>query len=57
MMLNIFEFCYRFYYENYQPTTGFTLEQLNEIKKATLAQVICRNTNIGKIQRDVFVYG
>ncbi|XP_048775241.2 uncharacterized protein LOC125679824 [Ostrea edulis] len=47
----------RFYYENHQPRTGFTLAQLDEIKKTTLAQVICRNTNIGKIQKDVFRYG
>ncbi|XP_056003153.1 chorion peroxidase-like isoform X2 [Ostrea edulis] len=47
----------RMYYENEQPITGFSLAQLDEIKKTTLAQVICRNTNIGKVQSDVFMHG
>ncbi|XP_048775240.2 chorion peroxidase-like [Ostrea edulis] len=47
----------RFYYENDDSITGFTLAQLDDIKKNTMAQVICRNTNIGKIQTDVFRHG
>ncbi|XP_061169378.1 chorion peroxidase-like [Saccostrea echinata] len=44
----------RFYYENNEENTKFTIEQLNEIKNVTLAQVLCRNSNIGKVQVDVF---
>ena len=47
----------RFYYENNEPNTAFSLAQLDEIKKTTLAKVICRNTNIGKIQENVFIHG
>lgn len=47
----------RFYYENDDSNARFTIGQLNEIKKATLARIICRNSNIGEIQQDVFSHG
>lgn len=47
----------RFYYENNEPFAGFRLPQIDQIKKTTLAQVICRNMNIGKIQKNVFIHG
>lgn len=33
----------RFWYETYDPTIGFTIEQLTEIRKTSLAGVICAN--------------
>ena len=42
----------RFWYE--KPGV-FTRQQLREIQKATLARVICDNTDINNIQRDVFL--
>ncbi|XP_062609286.1 chorion peroxidase-like [Saccostrea cucullata] len=47
----------RFFYENNEEYTKFTMEQLNQIKNVTLAQVICRNSNIGKVQKEVFQHG
>uniref|UniRef100_K1QGI2 Peroxidasin-like protein n=1 Tax=Magallana gigas TaxID=29159 RepID=K1QGI2_MAGGI len=47
----------RFYYENNEPYAGFRLSQIDQIKNTTLAQVICRNMNIGKIQKNVFIHG
>lgn len=47
----------RFYYENSHPEVRLTITQLREIKKTTLAGVVCRNTNIGEIQKDVFSHG
>ncbi|CAK9299409.1 unnamed protein product, partial [Gordionus sp. m RMFG-2023] len=35
--------CDRFWYENNLSNTGFTLDQLNEIRKISLAKVICNN--------------
>jgi len=44
----------RFWYERKE--TGFTLEQLNEIKQTSLARVLCENTeDIGTIQQLVFI--
>lgn len=44
----------RFYYENDVENVKFTPEQLNEIRKTLMANVICRNTEISKIHRNVF---
>lgn len=44
----------RFYYENDVENAKFTPEQLNEIRKTLMANVICRNTDISKIHRNVF---
>uniref|UniRef100_K1QK19 Chorion peroxidase n=1 Tax=Magallana gigas TaxID=29159 RepID=K1QK19_MAGGI len=44
----------RFYYENDVGNVKFTPEQLNEIRKTLMANVICRNTDISKIHRNVF---
>ena len=43
-----------FWYERLSPT-GFTMEQLNEIRKVSLAKVICDNADdVGSIQPNVF---
>ena len=42
----------RFWYEN---RDVFTRDQLQEIKKVTLGRVICDNTDIKRVQRDVFL--
>lgn len=42
----------RFWYENQDPLTGFKINQLNEIKKVTLARLICDNSDIDFIQRN-----
>ncbi|XP_052258555.1 chorion peroxidase-like [Dreissena polymorpha] len=39
----------RFYYEN-SGVVGFTIQQLQNIRTQTLAKVICRNTDITRIQ-------
>ncbi|XP_022256996.1 peroxidase-like protein 3 [Limulus polyphemus] len=44
----------RFWYEHLNFPGAFTQAQLNEIKKTTLAALICRNTDEQYIQRDVF---
>jgi len=44
----------RFWYER-DSLKGFTMEQLNEIRKATLAKVICDNSDgVASIQSNVF---
>jgi len=46
----------RFYYEHgHSTTTRFTANQLNEIRKVTMAQILCDNAQITKIQRNAFM--
>jgi peroxidase len=45
----------RFYYENGPSQTAFTLEQLREIKKSTLAKMICDNVEINQITPNAFM--
>ena len=46
----------RYWYENDIPPSSFTREQLNEIRKVTLAHVICENINsIDFVQPNVFL--
>ena len=35
----------RFWYETYDPLVGFTRDQLKELRKTTLAGVICKNSD------------
>ncbi|XP_030764451.1 uncharacterized protein LOC115888752 [Sitophilus oryzae] len=47
--------CDRFWYENEDPTVRFTEQQLAEIRKITLAKVLCENTDThSDMQRSVF---
>ncbi|XP_051159768.1 peroxidase-like [Leptopilina boulardi] len=41
----------RFFYENGKSGFPFTLEQLNEIRKATVSRLLCDNSDIQSIQR------
>ena len=44
----------RFWYERYNCRTGFTYRQLRELRKVSLARVVCDNSDdIKKIQRRV----
>ena len=46
----------RFWYERDDPCTGFIMEQLTEIRKVTLARVICDNSDgVFTIQPKVFL--
>ncbi|KAG7189448.1 hypothetical protein KM043_017148 [Ampulex compressa] len=45
----------RFWYENDIPPSGFNPQQLTEIKKVSLAGILCGNTGITKIQPKVFI--
>lgn len=46
----------RYWYENDLPPSSFSQEQLNEIRKVTLARVICDNSDaIREIQPQVFL--
>lgn len=40
----------RFWYENDLPPSSLTVDQLSEIRKVSLAGILCRNTGIAKIQ-------
>nr|ANN45957.1 byssal peroxidase-like protein 4 [Mytilus coruscus] len=44
----------RFFYENPFKDTGFTVKQLNDIKKQTFAGIFCRSLKLAVIQRKVF---
>lgn len=47
--------CDRFWYENNDPIVGFTERQLTEIRKTTLAKIICANLDrTTKIQKAAF---
>ncbi|KAK4882080.1 hypothetical protein RN001_005399 [Aquatica leii] len=48
----------RYFYENGSPNTGagFTLDQLNEIRKVTMARLLCDNGhNLAKLQPFIFL--
>lgn len=45
----------RFWYENDIPPSGLTTAQLAEIRKVSLAGIICANTDIRRIQPRVFI--
>ncbi|KAJ8315997.1 hypothetical protein KUTeg_006011 [Tegillarca granosa] len=44
----------RFFYESNNANVKFTPQQLAEIRKTTMARVICDNTNIDQLPTDVF---
>ena len=45
----------RFWYENDMPPSSFNQEQLNEIRKVSLAGMLCANTGMLKIQPNSFL--
>uniref|UniRef100_A0A1I7XDD2 Peroxidase n=1 Tax=Heterorhabditis bacteriophora TaxID=37862 RepID=A0A1I7XDD2_HETBA len=45
----------RFWYENYFAQSGLSESQLTEIRKTTLAEMICANSDVRKIQSNVFI--
>lgn len=45
----------RFWYENGQLDTSFQIKQLDQIKRITMAKIICDNTNIGLMQKFAFI--
>ena len=45
----------RFYYENgHDPLTGFTIDQLNEIRKFTIERLLCNTASIDSIRENAF---
>ncbi|CAB3405165.1 unnamed protein product [Caenorhabditis bovis] len=46
--------CDRFYYENGNEYTRFTKDQLQEIRKVSLSSLICANSKLEAVSRDVF---
>ncbi|MFH4976071.1 hypothetical protein AB6A40_002780 [Gnathostoma spinigerum] len=45
----------RYWYENFFVPSAFTIDQLNEIRKTTLARILCDNAGtIGKVQPSAF---
>ena len=48
--------CVRYWYENDIPPSSFSKEQLNELRKVTLAHVVCENIeSIDFVQPNVFL--
>ncbi|XP_071090525.1 salivary peroxidase/catechol oxidase-like [Haliotis cracherodii] len=45
----------RFFWETENTRVGFTKEQRDQLKKVTLARIICDNTDIRRIQENVFM--
>ncbi|KAL4222729.1 hypothetical protein ACF0H5_018770 [Mactra antiquata] len=45
----------RFFFERPDPVTGFRLDQLNSIKNVRLSSLFCLNTNIQKVQTNIFM--
>lgn len=43
----------RFWFENPDPRTGFTMKQLSAIRRMSLAKIMCNNLNIERIQHRV----
>jgi hypothetical protein len=45
----------RFFYENFNSDIGLRSEQLNEIRKITMAQVIFATSDVSKVQKNAFL--
>lgn len=45
----------RYYYENGPSSTSFTIDQINELRKSSLARMICNDFDINAIQPNVFL--
>lgn len=45
----------RFWYENGGQSGSFTPKQLHEIKRTSMARIICDNSAIGEIQLNAFL--
>ncbi|XP_046565033.1 peroxidase-like [Haliotis rubra] len=46
----------RFWFESTDSDTGFTSDQITQLKRASLARIICNNAdNISTIQRQAFI--
>lgn len=46
--------CDRFYYENGEDHSKFSASQLKEVRKTSMSALICANTKVPKISKDVF---
>lgn len=45
----------RFWYENDDPRTAFSTQQIAELKKVTMARVLCDNSRLGLMQPNAFL--
>uniref|UniRef100_A0AC35U7B1 Peroxidase n=1 Tax=Rhabditophanes sp. KR3021 TaxID=114890 RepID=A0AC35U7B1_9BILA len=45
----------RFWFENYFPDSSFALSQLNEIRKTSLAEILCKGSKLRSVQPHIFV--